>query len=119
MKLLLVLSLVTAFSMPVLANDLAYSQDFVDSLAADEAGAEMSTDDNPVFEDMQRRPRRPRDRDRNRRNRRNEPWYFLGCARTQFDCDWAATRYRCRDSHAEWDIRCRSAAYACYARGCW
>ncbi|HEX4925481.1 MAG TPA: hypothetical protein VFV50_15415 [Bdellovibrionales bacterium] len=118
MKLLLVLSLVTAFAMPVYANDLAYSQEFMSNLAADEAGAEMSADDNPAFEDMQRRPRRPRDRDRNRR-RRNEPWYFLGCTNSDFNCSWAATRYRCTDYRTEWDIRCRSAAYACYVRNCW
>ena len=121
-KLLLLVFLVLPVSS--YANEaestIPYDQDMLADILnnySPEAFAEGNGE--PIYEDMQRRRRRRPIRRNPRRPRRYEPWYFLGCARTSFDCSWAATRYGFRESRAVWDIRCRSAAYACYARNRW
>jgi hypothetical protein len=75
---------------------------------------------------LQRRRHGDRDRDRDhrryprrgRRGHRGGQWYFLGCARSSMDCDWAALRRGFNDSYAQydtWNCRSRRAPYACYA----
>jgi hypothetical protein len=71
------------------------------------------------YEDLQRRPPRRQPPRRRPPPRRYEPWVFLGCTNTQFNCSWAATRWGFRDYRTVWDIRCNRAFYACYGRNRW
>jgi hypothetical protein len=90
-----------------------YQTDESQDITSDEANAEeewLSDSPNP-------RPRPPGRRPPNRRPRPPQrPWYFLGCVNSNFDCSWAATRWGFREYLTQFDIRCRNAFYACYAR---
>jgi hypothetical protein len=67
----------------------------------------------------QRRPNRPRPPPRRPSRSVYEYWYFLGCARTQFDCQWEATRQgfsRYQSNYNTWTCRNFFYPYTCYAR---
>jgi hypothetical protein len=120
-KLLLVL-LTLSLSVPVVADENMTASEgtavTVDSAAEFDAAYDLDemifSTDEAAYEDMQRR--RPRPPARRRPPRRNEPWHFLGCTNFTSDCSYAAFRYGFREYRTEFDIRCRRAIYACYAR---
>lgn len=105
-------------------SDAQSDYDPSDFAVPEDADATMATDEQG-YDAFQRRPNRPPRRAPPRRQpprrppHRAEPWYFLGCTSSTFDCNWIASRWGFRDSTTQWDIRCRTAAYACYGRNRW